>query len=445
MIKRQESVNAGEARCHLLGDLAARAAGERSPDLRQWAEIEQALAGRPGFWRSRWLVLALPALAGVALWVASGRTLSHVSTGCTLGPDGTFSVPYDRECTVTFGEGTHIALGKTASGRLQKLGFWRGAQLDLQSGHADLSVVHRLLGRWGVLAGPLRVRVTGTRFEVGWAPAQGRFSLGVSEGEVSVNGGPLRDRKVRAGRRLEVHTATGEVIEGDLGTPPDAQAAPVRPVAAESPEKTATGADAALARPAHAERKRGTTSRKIAARDPGSGATAMSPATQPEPPVAVLDPMARDWTASSAAEDEPAPALPGPRRLTVGRNGELVGGVTGPVQALSGSGTMLSKRARTSAKHLYLNDGALCTSGKMSQLACVDEAGLPKRCDWDTNWGVLIRWNTREDQKAWGSGANSSIALEFRGSAGRYRLVAHREGDPARRRSAWKTTDRGKR
>jgi hypothetical protein len=141
------------------------------------------------------------------------------------------------------------------------------------------------------------------------------------------------------------------------------------------------------------------------------------------------------WTASSA-EDEapaPAPAPPGPRRLTIGRNGELVGGATGPIRVLRGSGTTFSKRAYASANHLYFDDGALCTSGKTPQLACVDEAGQPKRCDWDTNWGVLMMWHTREDQKAWGGGASSSIALEFRGNLGHYRLVAHRAGDPAQR------------
>jgi len=63
----------------------------------------------------------------------------------------------------------------------------------------------------------------------------------------------------------------------------------------------------------------------------------------------------------------------------------------------------------------------------------VDEAGQPKRCDWDTNWGVLMMWYTREDQKAWDGDARSRIAFEFRSNLGHYRLVAHRAGDPARR------------
>jgi hypothetical protein len=431
LIKQQNSVNASEARCHLLGDLAARAAGEGQPDLRQWAAIEQALAGRSGFLRRRWLVLVFPALAGLALCIGARQTLGHVSQGCTLGPDGSFSVPDARECTVTFDEGTRITLGKASSGRLHKLWFRSGAQLDIQSGHADLSVVHRRFGRWEALAGPFAVRVTGTKFEVDWAPGQGRFGLTVSEGKVSANGGPLRDRTVRAGHRIEVDTATGHVIEGDLGEPPGAQATPPRAVAAESPEKAA--AESAAPPALVAQRRRGAPSRKTAARNLAFFAEAKTPTATPETPAATPELAPREWTASSAADDQPAPAPPGPRRLTVGRNGELVGGVSGPVRVRRGSGTEFSKRAHASANHLYLDDGSLCTSGKTPQLACMDEVGVPKRCDWDTNWGVLIMWHPREDQKAWGSGASSSIALEFRGKAGHYRLVAHRAGDPAQR------------
>ena len=431
MIKQQDSVKASEARCHLLGDLAARAAAQAQPDLGQWSAIEQTLAGRPGFLRRRWLVLAFPALAGLALWIGAGQTLGHVSQGCTLGPDGSFSVPDARECTVTFDEGTRITLGKASSGRLHKLGFRRGAQLAVQDGRAALSVFHRPLGRWQVLAGPFAVRVTGTKFEVDWAPGQGRFGLMVGEGKVRASGGPLRDRTVSAGHRIEVDTATGRVIEGELGEAPGVQTPPMPPVAAESPEKIAAESAAASTPVVHSERRRGAPSRKTPARNLAYFAKA--PTATPETSAAMPDLAPREWTASSAADDQPAPAPPGPRRLTVGRNGELVGGVTGPVRVLRSSGTEFSQRAHASANHLYLDDGSLCTSGKTPQLACVDEAGLPKRCDWDTNWGVLLMWYTREDQKPWGSGASSNIALEFRGKAGHYRLVAHRAGDPAQR------------
>lgn len=435
MTKPQDSLNAGEARCHALGDLAARAAEEQPADLRRWAEIERALAGRPSFLRRRWWVLAVPAFAGLALWMAAGRTLGWQAQGCSPASDGSVSVPADRACVVAFDDGTRITLGQGSSGRVRGLGFWRGAQLALTSGHAGLSVVHRPGCRWEVLTGPLQARVTGTRFDVDWAPGSGHFSLGVKDGEVMVSGDPLHDpTPVRAGHRLDVDTATASVVMGDLVVPPGAaQATLVRAVAAESPEKTTAQPAAVPGSVARAERKRGAPTRKSAARNLAYFAGAKSLDTTPETPAAVPELGPGVWTASSAEGDAPAPAPPGPRRLTIGRNGELVGGATGPIRVLRGSGTTFSKRAYASTNHLYFDDGALCTSGKTPQLACVDEAGLPKRCDWDTNWGVLMMWHAREDQKAWGGGASSSIAFEFRANLGHYRLVAHRAGDPAQR------------
>jgi FecR protein len=434
LTKPQDSFNAGEARCHALGDLAACAADEQPADLRQWAEIEQALAGRPSFLRRRWWALAVPALAGLALWIAAGRTLGWQTQGCALVPNGSLSGAADRVCVVAFDDGTRITLNPGSSARVRGLGFWRGAQLALDHGHAELSVVHRPGCRWEVLTGSIWARVTGTRFEVDWTPGSGHFSLGVSDGEVIVSGDPLRNpTPVRAGHRLDVDTATASVAMGDLVVLPGAQATPARAVAPERPEKTKAELAAPPGPTVRAERRRGVSSKKTAARNLAYFATAKGTDATSEPPAVIPDVGPGVWTASSAQDERRAPAPLGPRRLTIGRNGELVGGATGPIRVLRGSGTTFSKRAYASANHLYVDDGSLCTSGKTPQLACADEAGQPKRCDWDTNWGVLMMWYTREDQKAWGGGASSSIAFEFRGNVGHYRLVAHRAGDPPQR------------
>ena len=430
MTKPQDSRNPREARCDLLGDLAARAAEERPADFRQWAAIEGALAARPGFVRRRWLVLVFPtlALAGLAVWIAADRTLGWRVQDCALVSDGSLSAAADRACTVAFDDGTVITLGKTSLGRVRALGFRRGAQLELQNGHVDLSVVHRPGCRWEVLTGSLQVEVTGTRFAVDWAPGSGHFSLGVREGEVRVSGDPLRETTpVRAGQRLEVDMAAPRVFLGDLVAPPSVSVqAPAAPAAAAEIQEKAAAQPATISPVARVERKRGATS-KIALHSPSLSGKARTPA-ESEAPVG-LGLASPDWTASAAADERPAPEASGPRRLTVGKNGELAGG--GPLRALRGSGTSFSSRAGGSAEHLYLEDGRLCTSGRISPLACSDDVVPGKRCDADTNWGVLVRWYPRPDQKAWGSRANSKIAMEFRGKPGRYRLVAHRQGDPA--------------
>jgi ferric-dicitrate binding protein FerR (iron transport regulator) len=426
LIKQQDSMNASESHCHRLGDLAAQAGDERQPDHRQWAEIELALAGGPGPLRRRWLVLVIPALAGLVLWIAAGRTLGHGPQGCALARDGNLSVADERGCTVASDDGTRITLGKGTHGQLRALGP-SGAELVLRSGHADLAVIHRPGVRWAVLAGPFEVRVTGTRFEVDWAPEQARFRLEVSEGEVSVTGGPLRDpTPVRAGNRFEqVATTTGHALPGDRGAGLQATAALAQAVSAEAPGKT--GAELAPATAARVEHRRGALSSKPVVRGPSLVAKE-EPAVA-EPPVAVVEPLGRDWTASSAEDDEPAL---GPGRLTIGADGKLAEGAAGPVLAIGGEGTRFSLPAESLPDNLYLDRGMLCTRGKIAELACAEEKIPAMRCNWATNWGVLIQWHPRSDGQAWGSRAASSVAMEYRGKAGHYRLVAHREGDPAK-------------
>jgi hypothetical protein len=414
-----------------LGDLAARAAEERPHDLRQWAEIERTLAGRPRLPQRRWLVVVFPALAGVALWVAAGRPLGYRPQDCALTSDSGLSAPDNRECTLASDDGTRITLGNATRGQLRALGRI-GAELVLQSGHADLSVVHRPGVRWEVLAGHFKVRVTGTRFAVDWAPEQGHLSLGVSQGEVSVSGGSLRDRRVRAGETVEVDSAAGGTDLSNLGADLRPTPAPVPAAPAEIGKKTAANTIASPGPAASNERKRGAPGGKPVVRSPALVVRPSPPAPTAafptEPPIAALEPAAKAWPASDAEDDAPAP---GKGRLTVGANGKLADGAGGPVLAIGGVGTTFS--AGSLSDHLYLDHDMLCTRGKIAELTCADEKIPTTRCNWATNWGVEIQWQPRTDGKAWGSRADSSLAIEYRGKTSHYRLVAHRQGDPLER------------
>ena len=433
MTRRQDSVSASEARCHLLGDVAARAAEERQPDPRQWAEIEQALAGGPGSPQRRWLFLAIPALAGLAIWIAVGQLLGHRVQDCSLASDHSLSASADHECNLASDDGTRITLGKATRGQLRALGQ-TGAELVLQNGDAHLFVVHRPGVRWEVLAGPFEVRVTGTRFNVKWAAEQGHFSLGVSQGEVSVSGGPLRDRRVRAGETVDVDAAAGGANTAGLGASPRATPGQRQTTPAEIGKTTAAETAAAPIPTARTERKRGTPSNKPAIRTPPlvaqaapSAPKAEPPAAQAEPLVAVLQPTPRTWSASSA-EDDVSPPSRG--RLTIGSDGKLAEGAGGHVLAIGGAGTAFSGLTGGLPDHFFLDRGTLCTRGKISELACADEKLPTMKCNWASNWGVEIQWQPRTDGHAWGSRAAASIAMEYRGRPGPYRLLAHRDGDP---------------
>ncbi|HEX7597481.1 MAG TPA: FecR domain-containing protein [Polyangia bacterium] len=433
-MNKQDLARTSEASCGRLGDLANEVGEGRPPDPRQWRAIEQALDGQSGRWRMRRLALAIPVLAGLALWIASGRTLGIQTQNCTLAADGTLSVPDDREGSVAFDDGTRITLGRSVRGNLHALGFWRGAQLSLQGGHVDLSVVHRMGRRWEVLAGPFEVRVTGTRFGVDWSLGSGRFSLGVSQGEVKVSGGPLvADTSVRSGQRLSVDTHAARVTIGEIGTASElpAPAMSVKNVPEESPAKAA-------AAPTPAERhlrKRGASSSRLAFQDSSTakgliGKTASPPESAEIPE---LTPAIREWSATQAADNETPPGPAGPRRLTIGGNGQLTGGATGSVYVARGSETRFSSPANDHSDHSYQSGDMLCTRGTVYALTCVNEGTPSVRCDWGTNWGVMLGWHPTPGGQAWGGAAASAISMEFQGKHGSYGLVAHRAGDPPKK------------
>jgi hypothetical protein len=74
----------------------------------------------------------------------------------------------------------------------------------------------------------------------------------------------------------------------------------------------------------------------------------------------------------------------------------------------------------------------LCTSVRVPALFCAGSSHAVEHesCDWGDNWGVVLAWNPRASQRAWGDATAGRISFEYQGAAGLYRLVAHREGDP---------------
>ena len=435
-MKKEVMASVGEARCRLLGDLAEGIEAERQPDIRQWAAIEERLSGRSHRWRPRRLLLVLPALAGLAVWIVSGRTLGVQAQNCFLAADGRLSVSDQRVGQLSFDDGTRITLAQSVRGEVHGFGFWRGAQLALQSGHADLSVVHRWGRRWEVLAGPFMVRVTGTRFQVDWSPERGQLSLGVMQGEVRVSGGPLAENTpVRAGQRLTVDATTKSVNLGEASDGP-APYKLVEPARGEISAKTVQQPEMAPPPADHRPRRHSGASNRSGLQDSAPVAKRKLAQTDLPPGTAEIPapmPTMRDWSATQAAEDEKDPAPSGPHRLTVGGDGGLSGGARGSVYVARGAETRFISPADDRLDHLYNDSGMLCTRGTVYALTCVNDGITSRRCDWSTNWGVMLGWRPRQGGEAWGSGAASSISMEFQGKHGSYGLVAHREGDPPKK------------
>lgn len=399
-----------EARCNALGDLGARQTMDAEPDLAEW----QAIASRLDGARPRRFVVAVPAAAvlAVALLLSSRLTLTYTTENCRSGPDRRLTVGDSGDGTVTFGDGSRFALRSATQAEIHTRAFRRGATLRLHRGHAGVSVVHRLVGRWDVLAGPFDIHVTGTRFEVAWQPEQRHFDLRVVEGEVRVSGAPLqRETNVRAGQMLDVNGETGAI---SLGAIPAMATVPAsdKPTAKETlrpPAKTAPVAKTPrlprLPRPANA--------RPLL--NHGS-----SPSEQPQ-----LSQPSLIWTGDSvgstgAATEEPAADVKAP-------------GSDGVIFTAVGKRTLFLPPASDSPSHLYRDNTMLCTNVRIPALFCSGNSQTPGggNCDWASNWGVMLAWNPRTNQAPWGDARAARISVEYQGPGGRYQLAAHRDGDPS--------------
>ncbi|NNE16909.1 MAG: hypothetical protein HKN10_00395 [Myxococcales bacterium] len=143
------------------------------------------------------------ALAFVALWPRAAVPVAYRVEGEAESRliDRSVTATVDRPMSIAFTDGSAVRLGPSARARVSQLTV-DGATLRLEHGEATVSVRHRTATRWSVEAGPFVVRVTGTRFRVGWRPEQESFDLAVFEGEVRVDGPDAPERVLRSGDEM---------------------------------------------------------------------------------------------------------------------------------------------------------------------------------------------------------------------------------------------------
>ncbi len=142
---------------------------------------------------NRWLALA--AVSAVLLLVVGswhftrGPEILRFTVGveASEGKVGTYIAPIaSQPLPVHFSDGSKIHVHPAARVRVAETTA-RGASISLESGRVDLEV-NKAEGAWSVVAGPYRVRVTGTKFDVSWKPEEGHAEVRVKEGMVVVTG-----------------------------------------------------------------------------------------------------------------------------------------------------------------------------------------------------------------------------------------------------------------
>ncbi|HEY3592497.1 MAG TPA: FecR domain-containing protein [Polyangiaceae bacterium] len=230
-----------------LGGRVAAALEKHAPERQHAMDVarDQFLAGvmRPAHGRPRALRIAMVLAAALALagfgWITFIRWTKPLrfTVDDDMGAARTWlAAPSSHPLAVRFSEGTHMRIDPSSRARVVDVDRY-GARIALETGVIHADVVHTGTSLWRLIAGPFTVRVTGTRFDLGWDPLAEQFSIAVREGSVAVSGLFLdAERAVLAGQvlRISVPQSRFDLIEMKMGSP-EAGDAPTKPSPGEPP------------------------------------------------------------------------------------------------------------------------------------------------------------------------------------------------------------------
>jgi hypothetical protein len=162
----------------------------------------------------------------------------------------------------------------------------------------------------------------------------------------------------------------------------------------------------------------------------GSGAFSAAPPgdAAPLPKASPDSAVTPQGSTDAAGPRDTSPTSQAGTPASIGEDGKLGGGLTGYAWVAGGTGTTWIAPGSCSDQGCFKNTGgALCVQGNIAALTC----SSPAVCDWDTNWGAMIGWNTTPGaNQSWGASAAAAIAVTYAGGAGEYRLMVHVAGDP---------------
>jgi TolA-binding protein len=181
-------------------------------------------------------VAALGVIVALYTLLRAPSTLTFQVDGKPGSVEAWLAAPPARPVDVHFSDGTTLRLQNASRARVIDVGR-DGARIALESGALHAKVIHTQKSAWWLVAGPLLVRVTGTRFDLEWDPSSQQFSIAVREGSVGVSGSIVgAERPVRAGESLHVSVADLglELVRAQeraprAATPPPASASPDDP------------------------------------------------------------------------------------------------------------------------------------------------------------------------------------------------------------------------
>jgi len=196
-----------------------------SEDARGWAELRESLARNQN--RSRrstmtWIFAAAAIVAvlvgGMGVLIGRPKPIEYTVEAGTIDEGGYVRATGAAGPTIHFSEGSQVGFLPSSRGRINSTSR-DGAQLTVEDGGAEVSIVHRPRAEWLVDVGPFAIAVIGTSFKVQWSSAEEVLEVRMHAGIVGVRG-PLAAGgiTVKAGQRLLVRVRSGEVrLDPDRG------------------------------------------------------------------------------------------------------------------------------------------------------------------------------------------------------------------------------------
>lgn len=203
----------GSAVAHVVGQLAPqRASAIELARSKFLASVERGarVTERPSrHWDRNWILALAPAVAVAAaitlfVWSRGASPLTFRVDGSGGVPDAWLAAPAQHSVFVDFSDGTALRIEQSSRARVMGLTH-HGAKVSLESGSIHAEVRRGQKSAWSFIAGPVNVRVIGTKFDLKWDPTREEFSVTVAEGSVGVSGSVAgAERPVRAGERLTI-------------------------------------------------------------------------------------------------------------------------------------------------------------------------------------------------------------------------------------------------
>jgi TolA-binding protein len=172
--------------------------------------------------RVAWIAAATVAAAVMILLLGlrsgSSRPIAF-DVGSKAGTVNEWVLVSSEEVPLRFSDGATILLDAHAQSMVTELAP-NGARVTLARGGAHISIPPRAGTSWRFDVGPFNVRVTGTRFDTSWDPANEVFELDLHDGSVVVSGPEIvGQRTVIAGQRVQIGLARSESAALDVSAP----------------------------------------------------------------------------------------------------------------------------------------------------------------------------------------------------------------------------------